>query len=400
MAREGLRIKLSTALHQAYTKKQDVAWKNIRVRTNGNHVLVDLSVSIIKEPESLLGLFLVSIEPVAAAPDEETSDDKELPLPSDSSHLENELKLAKNSLQDTVEELETSNEELKSTNEELQSTNEELQSSKEELETSKEEMQSLNEELTTVNTELTSKIDNLAQSNNDMQNLLNSTDIATLFLDINLNVSRYTERVKNLVNILPTDVGRPFRHLTTNLRYNDMAKDTGEVLEKLVFKEKEIMSNDNIWYLMRIMPYRTAGNLIDGLVVTFVNIDRIRQVENTKKPHDSLQCIVGTVREPILILDPDLRVVLANKNFYRNFRTSAKQTEGELIYQLGGGEWDIPELRKLLERIVLTNSTVEDFEVDHSFPRIGRRVMMLNARCLEKGAERMILLAMEEVTQP
>ena len=403
MAREGLRLELSTALRQASTQKQGVARPNVRVKTNGSYVVVNLAVEMIKQPEAIHGLFLVSMVPVPP-PDDEVGEAKDLPSSSDSvNDLERELQYTKESLQNTVEELETSNEELKSTNEELQSTNEELQSSNEELETSKEEMQSLNEELTTVNSELTSKIEDLSQANDDMQNLLNSTDIATLFLDNDLNISRYTEQAKRLINVIPSDVGRPFGDLAINLDYDRIPGDAAEVLDRLVFKEEEVQANDGSWYLMRIMPYRTAENVIDGLVITFVNIDRIKTAEEEgQKAGAFFRSIVDTVRQPILVLDSGLRVVSANKAFLRCFRTSHRQTEGELVYELGGGEWDIPSLRKLLENVLPDGPAVEDFEVDHTFPKIGHRAMMLNACRLEalEGEPHMILLAMEDVTQP
>ena len=178
-----------------------------------------------------------------------------------------------------MEELETSNEELKSTNEELQSINEELQSTNEELETSKEEMQSLNEELTTVNTELQSKVDELSETTDDMQNLLNSTNIATVFLDNNLNIKRFTTQAKELVMLRETDVGRPISELASNLVDSNLVNDCENVLRGLSTRENEVQTKAGLWYLMRIMPYRTAENVIDGLVLTFVDINLLKKAE-------------------------------------------------------------------------------------------------------------------------
>ncbi len=172
--------------------------------------------------------------------------------------------------------METSNEELKSTNEEMQSTNEEMQSSNEELETSKEELQSLNEELITVNTEMQNKNDELSVINNDMKNLLESINIPTIFLDNNLFIKRFTFHATKIVNFIPSDIGRPINHIATNLKYENFIEDAKEVLRTLAFKEIELQTKDGIWYQMRILPYRTTSNIIDGLVITFSDIHKLK----------------------------------------------------------------------------------------------------------------------------
>jgi two-component system CheB/CheR fusion protein len=185
--------------------------------------------------------------------------------------LEQELRKAREELQNTREEMQTSQEELKSSNEELQSTNEELQSTNEELTTSKEEMQSLNEELQTVNHELQAKVDELSRANNDMKNLLNSTDIATLFLDDALTVRRFTTQTTRIIKLIAGDTGRPITDITTDLDYPEMAADAREVLRTLVFKEKQAATRDGRWFLVRIMPYRTLENQIDGVVILWTS---------------------------------------------------------------------------------------------------------------------------------
>lgn len=278
MAREGLQLELGSALRQAAMDTSEVLRENVRVRTNGDFSYIDLTVARLSEPESLRNLYLVTF--------------RDRPAPSDTGkrsvraarsgrveELERDLRHTKESLQTTIEELETSNEELKSTNEELQSTNEELQSTNEELETSKEEMQSLNEELSTVNAELHSKVEELSRANDDMQNLLNSTEIATIFLDRNLHINRFTEQAKRLINLIQTDVGRPLADLSSRLRYERLVDDCCDVLRTLVFKQVEVRCQNLDWYLMRIMPYRTAENVIDGLVLTFVDINPVKKAE-------------------------------------------------------------------------------------------------------------------------
>jgi two-component system CheB/CheR fusion protein len=175
--------------------------------------------------------------------------------------------------------MQTSQEELKSTNEELQSTNEELQSTNEELTTSKEEMQSLNEELQTVNHELQSKVDELSRSNNDMKNLLNSTDIATLFLDVDLRVRRFTTATAQIIKLIPADTGRPVTDIASDLHYPQLADDAREVLRTLVFQEKQVVARDGRAFSVRILPYRTLDNVIDGVVITFTDITAVRTLE-------------------------------------------------------------------------------------------------------------------------
>jgi two-component system CheB/CheR fusion protein len=175
--------------------------------------------------------------------------------------------------------MQTSQEELKSANEELQSANEELQSTNEELMTSKEEMQSLNEELQTINAELQSKMDDLSRVNNDMANLLNSTEIATLFLDEDLNVRRFTPQATRIIKLIASDVGRPITDIGSDLVYHELAEDVREVLRTLVFVEKQAATRGGRWYTVRIIPYRTLDNVINGVVVTFVDITASKTLE-------------------------------------------------------------------------------------------------------------------------
>jgi two-component system CheB/CheR fusion protein len=182
-------------------------------------------------------------------------------------------------LRTTREEMQTSQEELKSTNEELQSTNEELQSANEELTTSREEMQSMNEELQTVNAEQRSKMNELSRLNNDMRNLLNSTEIVTVFLDNDLQVRRFTTGTNKLFKLLPGDVGRPLSDIASDLLYPGMTEEAREVLRTLVFSEKQIATIDGRWFSVRIMPYRTMEDVIDGVVTTFSNITAAKALE-------------------------------------------------------------------------------------------------------------------------
>jgi two-component system CheB/CheR fusion protein len=408
MAREGLAAILGAALREAKASDREILRPGVRVRTNGHFVETDLSVSKITEPELFRGHLLISFLPAicesGSASEADTTDGRKTGDERAAARvrdLEREVKYTKESLQTTVEELETSVEELKSTNEELQSLNEELQSTNEELETSKEETQSLNEELTTVNAELQSKVEDLSRANDDMQNLLNSTDIATLFLDNDLRIKRYTEQVKKLINLIPTDVGRPIGDLVSHFGNATFEADARSVLQTLASKQREVQSRDGDWYLMRMMPYRTAENAIKGLVATFVHIGRSKELEaHSAALARFFEDVFDTLREAVLVLDRELRVVKANRTFYSVFRSNREKTEGQLIYDVGGGEWDLPGLRHALEHVIPQQTAFEDFEVAGKFPKIGRREFLLNGRRLEQGGESpgMILLAMEERT--
>ena len=281
MVREGLRYELGDAFHKALSSQAAVTLKGLRVRTNGNEAVVDITVQPLAEPEGLKGMVLIVFADAAPLPDAKaTRVSGRASLRGERLvQLEQELRKAREELQNTREEMQTSQEELKSANEELQSTNEELQSTNEELTTSKEEMQSMNEELQTVNQELQAKVTDLSRANNDMKNLLDSTDIATLFLDDNLNVRRFTSQMSRIIKLIPGDAGRPITDIASDLAYPGLADDTREVMRTLVFKETTVAASGGRWFQVRIMPYRTLENQIDGVVVTFADVTVSKTLE-------------------------------------------------------------------------------------------------------------------------
>ena len=305
MAREGLRYELGNAFHKALEEKVAITIRGIQVGANGGRQFVDFTVQQLEEPESLRGLVMIVFTDAAAPPETNalSRPAKGGKTPASSARLE-ELRRkydqARLEAQTTREEMQTSQEELRSTNEEQQSTNEELQSTNEELTTSKEEMQSLNEELQTVNTELQAKVDELSRSNNDMKNLLNSTDIATLFLDKNLNVRRFTTQATKIIKLIPGDVGRPITDLASDLLYPELTTDAREVLRKLGFAEKPVNTGDGRWFTVRIMPYRTLDDRIDGVVITFADITVAKTLEaQLREKHADLEKHVsGQARKP------------------------------------------------------------------------------------------------------
>jgi len=283
LAREGLNLALNEAFHRAIREKKSVTIPDVKVGSEHDIQIVDVTVQAIVEPEALRGLLLVVFTDRGKNPEDFRSPNESEPdagLDSKTKELLQKFQRAQDALLNTRQEMQTSQEELKSTNEELQSTNEELQSTNEELMTSKEEIQSMNEELQTVNHELQAKVDELSHTSNDMKNLLNSTDIATLFLDENLNIRRFTPQAAGVIKLIPSDAGRPVTDLVSSLDYPTLADDTREVLRTLVFSEKQIASKDGRWYIVRIMPYRTVDNRIDGVVITFVNISAAKELES------------------------------------------------------------------------------------------------------------------------
>jgi two-component system CheB/CheR fusion protein len=281
MSREGLGNALSEAFHKAVRQKIVVTLKDVKVGTNGGTQIVDITVQPVTSPEALRGMVMVVFTDVAkqSAAKAPGSSDRATIHNARLAAMAQELQQAHQDLQASRDEMQTSQEELKSTNEELQSMNEELQSTNEELTTSKEEMQSMNEELQTVNHELQAKVDELSRTSTDMKNLLNSTDIATLFLDDALLVRRFTTQTAKIIKLIPGDVGRPISDIVTTLDYPGLAEDSQKVLKTLAFVEKQLSARDGRWFRVRIMPYRTQENRIDGVVITFTDITVAKNLE-------------------------------------------------------------------------------------------------------------------------
>jgi two-component system CheB/CheR fusion protein len=405
MAREGLRHKLAPLLRQAVKGKTAVTSTGLQIAYLEGVQTLDLTVQPL---ETALGpnLFLVVFEdrtPPPAAPGQKPR--KHPPAEEADARLqalEQELQAGKEANQANIEELEAANEELRSTSEEIQSANEELQSANEELETSREELQSTNEELMTVNAELQNKVEELSAINNDIDNLLAGTEVGTIFLDRRLSVKRFTPFVTRLFNLIPTDLDRSLTHITSRIKYDHLEQDAQEVLSTLQTKEVEIETREGGWFTMRVMPYRTRENVIDGVVLTFTDITRLKHLgDQLQEALDYAQGIVETVREPLMVLNSDLVVQSANRSFYQTFQTMPPSTEGRRIYDLGNGQWDIPRLRELMEEIIPQNSVFENFLIEHDFPGLGVRTMMLNARRLEArpGHPALILLALEDITR-
>jgi two-component system CheB/CheR fusion protein len=400
MAREGLRHKLIAALRQAMKEKRTVSCQGVQLRQKTDGWLtLDLHIQpLLETPGATANLFLVVFEKKTPARPQR----KGKKTPPDIEEADSRLTTLEQELQATKEYLESTVEELGASNEELQSANEELQSTNEELETAREELQSTNEELLSVNSELQTKIDDLTEINNDINNLFTSTEIGIIFLDSQLGIRRFTPNMTQFFNLISTDTGRSLRDITSKTAYDHICQDAEEVLATLQTKEREIKAGvDGKWYNMRILPYRTLENMIDGVVLTFVDItERKRLKDLNEAARIFAESIVDTMREPLLVLDGDLMVISANRAFYRIVGTSPAETEKRRIYDLGSGQWNIPSLREMLEEIIPKNTSFEDVAVEVEFPNLGRKKMLLNARQIPGGETQpaLILLAMEDIT--
>ncbi len=394
LAREGLRAALASAMARATAARETVTCAGVQVKTNGEVQAINLTVKRLPETRDGRDLLLVQFHEM------EPNLQPALPAVTEAgrvTELEHELQAVREYLQATIEELEAANEELTSTNEEMQSANEELESSREEL-------QSLNEELVTLNSEHEQKIVRLTQVNNDLTNVLTRIDVGIIFLDSRLRIRRFNPAATRISNLIEGDIGRPIGHIVSNLRYEHLVPAAQAVLDNLALQEAEVQSRDGRWYFMRIRPYRTADNVIAGVMLTFNDITGQKEVQAqlsqaqaaAQAAAELAENIVNMVRDPLVILSAALQVVSANHAFYATFRTSPEETVGQLIYDLG--QWNSPRLHELLEEIIPQRTSFENFELEFDFPAVGSKRLRFTARQIEpaRGQSSLILLMIEE----
>jgi two-component system CheB/CheR fusion protein len=297
--------------------------------------------------------------------------------------LREELRAKEEYLRSIQEELETSNEELKSSNEEMQSINEELQSTNEEMETSREELQSINEELTTVNSELNVKVNDLYRLNNDMNNLLAGTGISTVFVDHNLRILRFTPPASKLINLIGSDVGRPVGHIASNLvGYTSLVADAQAVLDTLLPKDKQVQTADGAWFTLRIRPYRTLDNVIEGVVITFINISELKRVEIAlaeAKQRTRLAVVVRDATDAITVQDLEGRILAWNPGAERLYGW----TEAQAL-QMNVRERIPPELRTEALAKVLHLSQAE-VQQPYLTQRLSQNGKLLNVSLTATG---------------
>jgi two-component system CheB/CheR fusion protein len=408
MVREDLLIDVRTAIHEA--KKRDAAVKKegLRVKHNGQTREVRIEVVPIKPPLSKERFFLLLLEEVTPGPgairEEESGKakqgrgksaaSKQKSTQDEISRLSHELETTKAYLQATVEEQEATNEELRSANEEIQSSNEELQSTNEKLETAKEELQSANEELTTVNEELQNRNFELSLLNNDLNNLLGSINIPVVMLGQDLRIRRFTQPAEKLLNLIPTDAGRPISDIKPNVELPDLERLFLDVLDNLGTIEREVQDRDGHYYSMRIRPYRTADNKIDGAVMAIFDIDALKSSQRQlQESREAMEAILETIT-PLLILDEHLRVRRATRSFYQFFQLTHEETINHWIYDLEDGGWNIPEMKKSLDEIISEEKRIVDWKAVWDFRRAGRKTLVFKALRIEgreKGEARVFL---------
>jgi len=311
-----------------------------------------------------------------------------------------ELESTRDYLQANSQSQQTTNEALQATMEELQAINEELQSTNEELETTKEELQSTNEEMISVNEELENRNDELTMANDDLVNLQGSINTPIVMLGDDLRIRWFTPLAEKALNLFATDVGRPISDLRINLTITDLEALLREVLDTLVTREVEVQDNNGVWFSLRLRPYKTMENRINGVVMALVEVDALKRgLADAEEARDYAEAILAMVRDPLIVLDGELRVKTANSAFSKTFKLTRGETEGKFIYNLGAGEWDIPRLRELLEDVLPNKSQFENYEVDVNFAQAGYKRLLLNGRRLQGKDNRtkLILLSMEDV---
>jgi two-component system CheB/CheR fusion protein len=400
MLRPEIEIELRAAINRVKKTGAPFRKENVRLNANGRGRILNIEVTPLVSPALRENCFIVIFEDAAAEPEPPAktaagskSGNGRIP------QLEQELAASKEHLQSILEEHEATNEELRSANEEIQASNEELQSTNEELETAREELQSINEELTTVNEELKHSNQNLGSVNNDIGNLLRSVNIPIVMLGRDLCIRSFTPVAQKTMRLLPADIGRPISDLRTDIEMPGLEGIVREVIETLRTHESEVRDSEGRWYSLVVRAYETTDNKITGAVIILFDIDaRKRSTEQSELAKAYAEAFLDTVRNILLLLDSEGRVKRATESFYKTFGVTPAQTEGHILYELGNGQWNIPALRSLLEEILPKNTRVHEFRVEHDFPLIGRKRMLLNARRLERDIDGkpLILLSIEQ----
>jgi two-component system, chemotaxis family, CheB/CheR fusion protein len=414
MVPHGLAQELASAINEAKKQNITVRRKGVRVR-DGQHLReIDVEISLVRLPGStepvMLILFeegslpapLLSQEPLPTLRVDRLGNSGSIPDAGEFAQLKQELAAANDYQQSLIEENNAINDELRYAHDEAVSGNEELRCTNEELQTAKEEVESANEELATLNEELRSRNQELSLLSNDLTNLLDGIDLPVVMLDGELRLRRISGPTADALHLSATDLGRQIRGLELGFTGARLDETADEVMRTRTTKEVEVRNRSGRWYALRVTPYRTEGDVIAGAVATYIDIDVVkRSQESLRLSGNAAKAIIETVRDPLLVLDATLRVETANRAFIRVFGLPQETILGQHLYDLGDGAWDIEDLRRLLSGILVGSGAMDDFEVTHDFPRIGRRTMLLNARLLEDGVAgvRMIVLAIADITE-
>lgn len=400
MARGGLGPKLRVGLRQAARQHAQVTLTRCAVRSGAKPSFATVTIKpVLLEGQSL---FLVSLIPESEGKPKATPS-KSAPAESARiTELENEVASTRTELERTIQDLETANEELRASNEEGMSINEEFRSTNEELQTSKEELQSLNEELRALNSQLQEAVDRQRKTSNDLQNVLNSSEIATVFLDRDLNIRFLTPAAKQSFGLLSSDVGRPLANLSLSVTDLKILDDARLVLSNLTPLHREITTADGACYMCRVMPYRTDDDHIEGVVITFNDVSEMKAVEiQSRDAQVYAESIISTISEPLIVLDDELHVHSASPSFYRYFGATPADTIGRSLQDSDARHLDIPSVIAFIEEIRRGATEIEEHQIEIEVPKIGRRTVWLSAREIPQvsGAKRKILIGMQDVTE-
>ncbi|MEI9936433.1 MAG: chemotaxis protein CheB [Pseudomonadota bacterium] len=385
MVRPGLLLALRGALQEAVQQGTPVRKQGLRTLSENEGYVVNIEVIPLSGLET--PHFLVSFE----REPNELQPSAPMALPTDAAltsaaeetigQLRRELGATRDQLHTNFHDLAAANEELQSANEEILSSNEELQSTNEELDTAKEELQSTNEELSTLNEELHGRNEQLSLANSDLANLLASVQIPIVMIARDLTIRRFTPAAQRVLNLIPSDVGRPIRHIKSNITSFDLDEPIADVIETMVAYEREVSDLEGRTYLLRVRPYKSVDDRVDGSVLALFDISATKDALTiAKRTGDA---VVASVREPIVLLDSELKIMRVNPAFCSEFSTDASGAEGRFLYELGDGQWNIPELRRLLEELLPERKNFEGFPVELKLPNGGRKRLLLDGRRIE-----------------
>lgn len=398
--RPGLYAKLRTGLTEAIEQRATVTFTAAHIEPKANNTQIEVTIEPITGVPAE-GLFAVIFRDIPRPSGvQETLVEDGTMRDAVLAQLGRELDDTREELKTVVEQLKIANEDYHAGHEELLSLNEEFQSSNEELETSKEELQSLNEELTTINRQLEERNTELRAVNTDLNNLLVSTDVPTIFLNGQLRIRRFTPACTEVMRIVPTDIDRSLENIKMRVHDENILADAERVLRTAEPVEVEVAADHDRWFVRKALPYRTEDGEVDGVCLTFQDITaQKRSVAASENARLFAESIIKTSRTPLLVLDRELCVRVANRAFYDAFRVKKEETEGRRIYELGNRQWDIPAFRRLLDEVLPSEREVRNYDLEHTFEDIGWRVMRLNANAMKReGRTALILVSIEDVT--
>ncbi len=409
MAREGLAWEIRSAMQKSRKTGLPVRRERIPIASNGDAREAAIEVIPVPARNGAERNFWIVFEDSAGkqAPAGPAANQASDAAPGRRSsprqvRLERELAQTRARMDEVIRAQETSNEELQSANEEILSRNEELQSINEEMETAKEELQSSNEELTTLNDELEHRHSELSQLNSDLTNLFSSLEIPVLILGRDLRIRRFSPAAESFFNLMSGDIGRPVSDMRFSATIPELRGDCAATIETGKKSERQVRDPGGNSFSLRVHPYRAGEGKIDGAVVALVDTSAVQRASDAiQDARRYAEAIIEAVQESLVVLDSELRVVTANHSFYKTFHVAPKDTEGTLIYDLGNGQWNIRKLRMSLEKVLSVDAPLLNFEVEHDFPTVGRKAMLLQARQFHgpKGGSPLVLLSIHDETE-